>query len=256
MSDDFALEVLVRHVRGRWRDAVLDAPAHLRLLDETLEVVPDEEAAVLVPLVSLSGAEFRAGTLTIHGRGNALEIVGGSGLDRLWVELGRRACALPEFTRAMRTLGGRRGGSTDQHFRFFNPLLQARRRLEEQSEIEWRLTAFDAHTLEVRFSDVLRSFALDRCPASAADRRSLEAFLFEGAEGLLARLEELGRAAAVVRAASDAERYDRWREWTRVVRLVFDEADRCWSRASALMTGSALEATWTERTRATRRWRR
>jgi hypothetical protein len=256
MPDAPALEVLVRHVRGSWRGRVLDAAAHLRLLDDVLEVVPDEQAPVVISLSEVSGVELRAGCLTIHGGDHALEVNGDEGLERLWVELGRRACALPEFTRAMRTLGGRRGGLAEQQSRFFAPLLQARRRLEEQSDIEWRLSAFDAKTLEMRFADVLRSFAQERHPQNAADRRSLEAFLFEGAEGLFARLTELGDAAAKIGSAADRDRYERWRTWMRVVRHVFDEADRCWSHASALMQGSTRNDAGSERAPAMPRRRR
>src|SRR6185503_6026931 len=98
-----------------------------------------------------------------------------------WARTGWMAesnAALPEFTRALRALGsrrGRRGGraaGADQQARFFSPLV-------------------DATTLRAAFRETLDTFAHDRYPEYAPARRALEAELFDVAEPLFSALDEM-----------------------------------------------------------------
>ena len=174
------------------------------------------------------------------------------GLDRAWVALVQRACPLPEFTRGLRMLGSRRGGNPEAQGRYFAPLLQARRRLEEEGEPERRLAAFDASVLSERLQQNLQAMASASHPANPPDRRALEAELQEATEALFARLATLHNVAESYRTAADAVRFDAWRRWVGAVADVFVHADRSWSAVAEAFPAAPAGAA----ARRKRWWRR
>jgi hypothetical protein len=177
---------------------------------------------------AMYGAQLRMGTLTIHAEHGSITASDSRGLERIWMVLQTRACGLPELTVGLRALGSRHGGDAELQGRFFAPLLSARRRLEEQQEVEWRLAAFDADELRQRTTQVLRELAAARSLPTPSARRSLEAQALDEAEGLYSALAALGLAAEALRMEEDAARFEAWRAWAARARDVFVQADRCW----------------------------
>jgi len=139
--------------------------------------------------------------------------------------------ALPEFTRALRALGsrrGRRGGraaGADQQARFFSPLVDARSAAAAANDAAGILAAFDATTLRAAFRETLDTFAHDRYPEYAPARRALEAELFDVAEPLFSALDEMHPMPAGEKAAGFP---DALAAWSRDVQRLFDCADRVW----------------------------
>jgi hypothetical protein len=205
-------------------------------------VLETAAGALRVSYNALWGVEWRAGRLTIHATDVVISLHGASALERAFAYVLERACELPELTTGLRSLGSRRGGSMLLQERFFAPLLQARRRLEEQRDIAWRLAAFDAAELRTRLETTLESFARERHPEHAPARRALEARLLDEAAPLLRALSQLEDAARDLRQVEDAAQFSAWREWTRLARLVFEQADRSWQLSLPLLGISAPAA--------------
>ncbi|MFN8571638.1 MAG: hypothetical protein U0132_06225 [Gemmatimonadaceae bacterium] len=208
----------------------------LRLFEHELVVDVTGAARVIrIAYAALSGADLRSGALTLYAPHGQLVALAAPGIEGAWLAVQERACALPELTIGLRALGSRHGGDAALQGRFFAPLLAARRRLEEQRDLEWRLVAFDAEDLRQLTTTVLRDMVAERTFDTAALRRSLEAQALDEAEGLHAALESLGVAAEDVRRAADAERFEAWRAWASRARVVFVEADRCWLAVRPLL---------------------
>ncbi len=181
--------------------------------------------------VALAEANGRV-ALTLHvAGGDAVDAEGGDALRAFAAEVERRATALPELTRALRSVGTRRGGEGAEHDRFFAPLLEARARAEGAAGWAEQVEAFAPERLRARWADAVAALCDERYPDSAPDRRALGAALEEAlasASGCLGRVET---AAAALRAADDAARLRRWRRWVEEVGRLFVEADRCWLAA-------------------------
>jgi hypothetical protein len=235
-------EVPIRLVAGTWGHRAVHGPGVMRLFPDALEVSLGDEDGVVVAYESLSGAGWRTGCLTIHGRPGSLALESEAGLDQAWVTLTACACRLPEFTRGLRALGSRRGGDHDAQARFFAPLLHARRRLEEEADPGSRVAAFDARQLRERLDQALRAFAADTYPRSAPDRRALQAELLDIAEPLFTALGALETSALRWREADESLRFDLFRDWVRTVGAVFADADRSWSRAAPLIPARVRHA--------------
>jgi hypothetical protein len=214
----------------------------LRLREHSLELVTSRGVPIVAAYDTLSGAGWRTGRLFIYSAAGVLELEGDTGLERAWVSLTALSCPIPEFTRGLRTLGSRRVGArkavhadASAQTRFFAPLLQARRRLEQEGDLDRRLTAFEAPLLAERMTQVLTLLAAEYYPGSAPDRRALEAELFEAAAPLFAGLDALQVAEERYRGAADERRFVAWRAWTGDVAAVFADADRSWRAAFPLL---------------------
>jgi hypothetical protein len=236
------LEVRLRRVAGTWGQTALDGPGMLRLREHSLELVTSRGVPIVAAYDTLSGAGWRTGKLFIHSAAGVVELEGEAGLERAWVALTALSCPIPEFTRGLRTLGSRRSlarksGAADAaaQTRFFAPLLQARRRLEQEGDLDRRLTAFEAPLLAERMTQVLALLAAEYYPASPPDRRALEAELLEAVAPLLEGLDLLKASEERYRGAADDRRFVAWRGWTRHVAAVFAAADRSWRAASPLL---------------------
>jgi hypothetical protein len=214
-------------VRGTFRGASIDADASVRLVDDVVSILL-EEREYAARLDRIDGVVWETPVLTLHVGREVVELTGHPGLQPLGTQIIAAALALPEFTRAMRSLGSRRGDIGMEHDRFFAGLLAARRAAEGFVEPESRLAAFDPRRLSDALTTLLGELAAERYPESAPDRRALEAELLEHAERVYAAFDALGEAADRVRASASPTRLAEWRRWTFAAQRVFDEADRCW----------------------------
>ena len=236
------VEVRLRRVAGTWGQIALDGPGMLRLREHSLELVTSRGVPIVATYDTLSGAGWHTGKLFIHSAAGVVELEGETGLERAWGALTALSCPIPEFTRGLRTFGSRRDGARKSgasdaaaQTRFFAPLLQARRRLEEEGDLDRRLTAFAAPLLAERMTLVLAQLAAEYHPGSAPDRRALEAELLEAVAPLFEGLDLLKAADERYRSAADDRRFVAWRGWTRHVAAVFAAADRSWRAAIPLL---------------------
>jgi hypothetical protein len=235
---------------GEWHGEALSGTGRLRLAEHGVRVEPDGGVAFEVPYASLTGTAWRGDAVTMFGAAGWIRGTGAPGLDAFWVGLQERACALPELTTGLRALGSRRGGDAQRQARFFAPLLQARRRLEEQREIRWRLAAFEAQALRRRVEETVRALAAERYPDAPPAERALAACLIDECAALFAALDALGEAAALVADSDDAGRFAAWRAWTGRAREVFEAADRAWGASLRwLEPGPPVATTATRRSR-------
>lgn len=232
---DRDIEVPVTLVKGEWGPVRLTGAGRLCLTSDAVFVEAAGGDTLLAPYDELRGGGWRTGALTIHGAQGSAVLEAAQGLDQAWVALVQRACPLPELARAHRLLGSRRGGRVDSQARFLTPLLQARRRIEEEGDLETRVVLFDARTLRERIDAALQVIAKESYPSSHPDRRALEAELEEAMAQLFGSLDAMASAANYFRKAPEAVRFTAWRSWVSTVTRVFTLADTSWASASRLL---------------------
>jgi hypothetical protein len=225
------LDVDATSVLVEWGSIRLIGPGRLRLTSEAiaLEVTGGTWQA---SYDELRGAGWRTGSLTVHGEQGRAAVESNEGLELVWVQLLERACPLPEVARDHRLLGSRRGGSVAAQSRFLVPLLDARKRIEKQSDLESRIAALDARQLRDRVNTALQAIAADTFPGSHPDRRALEAELEEAMSAFFTQLESVEAAATHFRGAPEAIRFSAWREWASRVVDAYALADGAWATAS------------------------
>lgn len=152
-----------------------------------------------------------------------------------------RCCALPELTRALRSLGSRRGATASAHEadRFFEPLLDARRRAAAGNRAA-AIAAFDGAAISAALERTAADLAQSRHPDRASARRALEARLGEHLEPVLAALRGLDEAGATLAAQGDRPSVGAWRAWIGWLRAVFERADECWPRLGSELAAAPL----------------
>lgn len=197
---------------------------------------------IRVPLAMLDGAVLSkaADELSVALRDGTRITLASTGSAQLREDLVARCRALPELTRALRTLGSRRGQSSRatspvEQQRFFAPLLQARRAAAAATSPSSVIAAFDAASLATAFDQTLRAFAKERFAEVGPSRRALDAELNDLAEPLVHAFTALGEAATAAGATVDDLRL--WRHWAGQLRTTFEIADRVW-----LLLDVALDA--------------
>ncbi len=221
---------------GRWCQRSVAGEVTLFVEEDEIVVRVESNGEELpVSLAALGGASWRAGVLTLHLADDALQLHNAEGLDRAWHAVTLRACTLPEVARGLRALGTLRGRWADAHARFFAPLLQARRRLEGDEPMDWKVAGFDAVTLAERVRGTLAAIALERYGARPPYRRALEAGLLDASDPLIRQLDRVTDAARGVHEGEDARRFAAWRAWAAELRLLFIQADRSWSAISVVL---------------------
>ena len=216
---------LVGH--GRWN--AREVSGALTLFVEAREVVvrlEDGGEELTASMQALTGAAWKSDALSLHMGAECLHLRSTLSLDRAWMTITQRACALPEVARGLRALGSTRGGDAEWQARFFGPLLQARRRLQEGEPMDWQVAGFDAKILAERLREALTDVARERHADRPPYRRALEAELADAAEPVFRQLSVVDEAAKVLHSADDAERFVCWRAWSAGVRTLFVEADR------------------------------
>jgi hypothetical protein len=175
--------------------------------------------------------------LTLHGDQGRAVIESTQGLELVWVQLLERACPLPELARDHRLLGSRRGGAVAAQARFLAPLLDARKRVEKEPELEARIAALDATQLRDRMRGVLQAIARDAFPGSHPDRRALEAEFEEAMTVFFRELDAMETAATHFRGAPEAIRFSAWRAWVERVLSAYAVADNAWADAARFLPG-------------------
>ena len=230
------LEVEATSILVEWGPIRLIGPGRLRLTSDLLqlEATGGEWA---VEYSALHGGTWRTGTLTVHGEQGRVIVDSKQGLELVWVQLLERACPVPELARDHRLLGSRRGGSVGAQARFLGPLLEARKRLEKEPDLESRIAALDAMQLRNRVVASLHAIARDAFPASHPDRRALEAELEEVMSGFFRELDHVHAAAMTFRNAPESIRFNAWRDWVARVLNAYALADGAWATATRFLPG-------------------
>ena len=131
---DADIELEISGVRADWGTLRLSGPGRLRLTSDAILVDTTGSESFVARYEDLHGGSWRTGELSIHGEPGNVVVESTRNLQHAWVTLVERSCPLPELARGHRLLGSRRGGPVDQQGRFLAPLLQARRRLEEEAD--------------------------------------------------------------------------------------------------------------------------
>lgn len=238
---------------------VLDGLASLTVHPEGLAIVPLDESMqagvpIRVPFARIDGVDVAASTatmLTIMLRGGERISAEGDGrVSHLAEAIVARGRTVPELTRALRTLGGRRGGAGQDLF--FKPLLDARRAAAAGGNAA--LDAFDAAQLRYAVDAQLAQLAAAREPLRPAAQRALEACLCDAAAPLLDALPALTPAAQHARDAAAGSALRAWREWADAVGRVFERADAAWLAVRATLEGAGT-ASPARPGRAVARWR-
>jgi hypothetical protein len=215
---------------GAWHHRRVQGIATLLLFPGEGQLHDDEGKHLTLSYEDLTDATWERDALSLHARTDVLRLSGPRELNRAWGLVVEQACALPEVTRGMRTLGTSRGGTAALQARFFGPLLAARRRLQEPDALERRVMQFDAESLTQRLHASITEIAAERHPENAPRRRSLEAHLEEALEPLTVQLAALREATDALHQVAAGSRFVEWRLWTRRLRRVFLEADRAWAQ--------------------------
>ena len=214
-----------------------------REIDTSATVTIDQDMLVLAwhdatPWrLSLSGIEGIAGgpaSLTVYLVSNdVLELSGDEQLRPLGLQLLDRACAMPEITRGLKSLGSSRGTPVAAHDRWFAPLMAARRSVEGVSDPARQIMLFDAAMLTTEIERAIVEIAALVAPGDVAEQRAVEAALEEEAEALFTAVGIMGLAGDAVRGGSLDTRISDWRRWVETVRKVFAAADESWAGIAA-----------------------
>ena len=218
---------------GLIRGQELAGSATVALRGDVLELVTRTVRHAL-PLAALDGTRIlESGALELALDASDVIVLyaginGAASLRALGDELFKRACTIPEFTRALRGLGSRRAGPGSEHDRFFRPLLEARRGAERAARADGARLAFDAASLRAAFSRRIREMAHERYPHDPPERRALEAEATDVAAPLYQAIIALDLTQRALDAAADIDRFARWREWTESLQRVFAQADDVW----------------------------
>ncbi|MBA3890658.1 MAG: hypothetical protein H0X64_09010 [Gemmatimonadaceae bacterium] len=219
-----------------------------QVLSGRMSLAVDLDGVVLVPLDdhlhpgtpvriafdAIDGAVYTPGDahLTITLRSDEPIVARGDArLQAVAGDLLARGCTVPELTRALRTLGGRRGGAGQDDF--FRPLLDARRAAAAGGDAA--LEAFDAAQLRIAIEAQLSQLAARHEPDHPAAQRALEARLCDAALPLLDALGGIGAAAETARTATPDTTLRAWREWARAVLRAFERADAAWLQVRATL---------------------
>ena len=237
MPDD-DIEVDATNLVVEWGALRLSGPGLVRLTSDILEFQSRAGGTLRMDYEELAGGAWRTGSLTVHGGAGSVHIEAGRGLEFAWIRLLQRVCPLPEVARGHRLLGSRRGGSVDAQARFLAPLMQARRRIESEADLEARVAAIEARALRERIAVSLQAIARDAYPGSHPDQRGLEAELEEAMAPFFAGLDAMESAATHFRSAPETIRFIAWREWVSAVSTACALADSGWASAARLLPGS------------------
>lgn len=217
--------------------------------DESIYVIvrgSADDHPVRVSFDALESVVVAGEELTLALRDGSRIVLVSAGGTRIASDLLTRCHALPEFTRALRTLGSRRGmrgrresAPAEQH-RFFAPLLDARRLAGTATAPAATIAAFDGTALCKAITAALGEFVAERHAEPGPERRALEAELEEIAEPLVLAIQALSDAGTGARAAIDDLKL--WRVWAGQLRSTFEVADRVWLSLDAALDATPLRS--------------
>lgn len=219
-------------VRGR----EINADAQLALDEHSLAILWDRAAPWRLALDGIDGLHTDDGHLTLYlASGDVLDVSGDPSLRLLGMQLQGRACAVPELTRGLRTLGSRRAAIGNAHDAWFAPLMSARRAIDGVSDPLRQVTLVDAANLSRAMTTVISQLAAIEAPTDVAAQRAIEAVLEEAAEPMFVAMTSLALAADVLRSSELDTRLADWRRWIDALRAVFIAADNSWANGSAVL---------------------
>jgi hypothetical protein len=98
-----------------------------------------------------------------------------------------------------------------------------------------KLDAFDAARMETMLEEALLTFATERFPREAAERRALHESIRHSARGIFAALHLLEEAAVAARTAGAGQMLTAWRSWLAAVDRVFVAADAAWPEVNLML---------------------
>ena len=139
--------VIAAHTRvvGVVRGREIDASASVTLDQDTLVLAWQDATPWRLSLSGIEGIAGGGSSLTVYlVRNDVLELSGDDQLRALGRQLLDRACAMPELTRGLKSLGSSRGTPVAAHDRWFAPLLAARRAVEGVSDPARQVMLLDA----------------------------------------------------------------------------------------------------------------
>lgn len=235
---DEDVEFDIASVRAEWGTVRLNGRGRLRLTSVAVLLDATEGGSLALPYAEVRGGAWRSAQMDIHGEPGSVTLEADRGLQHAWVSLVSFACPLPELARGHRLLGSSRGGHVDLQAKFLAPFVQARKRLEEEADLDARVATLDARALRERVYAALQGFAKDAHPSSQPDRRALEAELEEALGSLFDGISAMESVAGHFRKAPEAIRFMAWRDWMSAVSNVFALADSSWASASRLLPRS------------------
>jgi hypothetical protein len=136
---------------------------------------------------------------------------------------------LPELTRSLRALGASTGtiGGLDvtvAQVRYFQPLLEARRRAADAHEVAEVVRIFHGASLASRVTGALQALAREHAGGDARVRRATETLLVEAIEPLRGAVQTLDDRAPSAAAGVTPE----WDAWVAALLAVYRCADDCW----------------------------
>ena len=217
-------------VRGR----EIDTSASVTLDQDTLVLAWQHATPWRLSLSGIEGIASCGSSLTVYLVSNdVLELSGDDQLRPLGLQLLDRACAMPELTRGLKSLGSSRGTPVVAHDRWFAPLLAARRAVEGVSDPARQVMLLDAATLTKSVERAIADIAATTAPGDPAEQRAVEAALEEEAASVFTAIESMGLAGDALRGGALDSRIADWRQWVETVRGVFAAADDAWTGIAA-----------------------
>jgi hypothetical protein len=224
--------VITAHARvvGIVRGREIDTSAAVTVDQDTLVLAWQGATPWRLSLSGIDGISGGASSLTVYLVSNdVLELSGDDELRALGLQLLDRACAMPELTRGLKSLGSARGTPAAAHDRWFAPLLAARRSVEGVSDPARQVMLLDAAQLTKEIERAIAEIAAAQAPGDAAEQRAVEAALEEEAEGVFTAITLMGLAGDALRGGALDTRIADWRRWVDTVRAVFAAADEAWA---------------------------
>ncbi len=221
---------IVGIVRGR----EIDTSASVTIEQDTLVLGWQDATPWRLSVGGIEGVAGGASSLTLYLVNNdVLELSGDDQLRPLGLQLLDRACAMPELTRGLKSLGASRGTPIAAHDRWFAPLLAARRSVEGVSDPARQVMLLDAAALTKELERAITEMAATTAPGDPAEQRAVEAALEEEAAPVFTAVALMGLAGDALRGGSLDTRIADWRRWVDTVRSVFAAADEAWTGMAA-----------------------
>jgi len=220
-------------VRGR----EIDAAARLSLDVSALAIEWRDAAPWRLAFEGIDGLALDGMHLTLYlDSGDVLDASGDESMRAFGAQLIDRACAMPELTRGLRSLGSVRGSPGASHDAWFAPLLSVRRAVEGVSDPLRQLALIDATLLHTTLNGVISQLAAVRAPTDAPMQRAIEAMLEEEAEPVFTAIARMGLAGEALRGGALDTRLADWRRWVESVRAVFAAADEAWPMCARVLS--------------------
>jgi hypothetical protein len=224
-----SLDPVQARVVGIVRGREIDTVAAVTLERDDLVLGWHDAAPWRLSSSGIDGLTVGPSSLTVYLVGNdVLDVSGNEQLRALGLLLLDRACAIPELTRGLKSLGSARGTPAPAHDCWFAPLLAARRAVEGISDPARQVMLLDAGALADACARALAEIAAAAAPGEPAGQRAIEAAVEEEAEPVFAAIDMMGVAGEALRGGALDTRIADWRRWVDTVRAVFAAADEAW----------------------------